>query len=60
MPKIIKKCYICTVKWVYFLSTFSIKLTQNDARLRFLIERQRYFGKKLKNKFIHTTKLLSN
>ena len=60
MSKIIKKCYICTVEWVYFLSHFDRKYAQNDTQLRFCEKKQLHFCKKLKNKFIHTTKLLLN
>ena len=37
MSKIIKKCYICTVKWVYFLNHFDVKCAQSDTESHFWI-----------------------
>ena len=35
MSKIIKKCYICTVEWVYFLPCYNVKDAQSNTELRF-------------------------
>ena len=35
MSKIIKKCYICTVEWVYFLNHSEVKYAQSNTQLRF-------------------------
>ena len=52
MPKIIKKCYICTVAFLYFCDNLDKIRAQNDIGT--------HFEEEIEEEIFYTTKLLLN